>query len=283
LRSRLEQLEAQVLEISSFLSVAESSDGQAAIDEDDSISRHFAELRLQPGTEKHVYFGPNSRFAFLAEYPELSATLRARNQETNRLLDARQTLLDDTPIATGFPFTVLANTDLQTMLPEKSVCNSFLARYLECCNSLFNIIDFDVYFCKQYPLLWSSASPPATILAHTFLMLSIAARSLNEGHWLSNLVSPDGLPGTLKLAQRWKMYGKLSMSQAGLLEKSSVPNIQAILLLAMLEGTDHVRWNLLGMVVNMARIAGLHRNPDVFRELGEKDRNLRRYVGDSVS
>jgi hypothetical protein len=52
-----------------------------------------------------------------------------------------------------------------------------------------------------------------------------------------------------------------------------------MLLLCLLEDGDHTRWNLLGLLGNMARIAGLHRDPNVFSEqIDEKGRIVRRYT-----
>ena len=81
----------------------------------------------------------------------------------------------------------------------------------------------------------------------------------------------------LRAGNRWKKYGELALSQTGLLRQSRIDNMQGTLLLGLLEQEDHVRWNLLGMLGNMARVAGLHRDPNLFQELDEKGRNLRRY------
>ena len=87
----------------------------------------------------------------------------------------------------------------------------------------------------------------------------------------------EGQLGALRLSKRWKKYGQLALSQSNLMHKSSLSNIQALLLLCSLEDVDHVRWNLLGLLANMARIAGLYRNPDAFPQLDDKARILRRY------
>jgi hypothetical protein len=107
-------------------------------------------------------------------------------------------------------------------------------------------------------------------------MVAIAARSLNASSELLPLVSSSGQPGALKAVKRWKSYGQLVLSECGLFRMSSLTNIQGLLLLSSLEDLDHARWNLLGLLCNMARIAGLHRDPDSFKELDEKVRSLRR-------
>lgn len=107
-------------------------------------------------------------------------------------------------------------------------------------------------------------------------MVAIAARSLNASSELLPLVSSDGQLGALKAAKRWKGYGQLALSECNLFRMSSLTNIQGLLLLSSLEDVDHARWNLLGLVYNMARISGLYRNPDCFQELDERVRKLRR-------
>ena len=214
----------------------------------------------------------------MAMYPEVFKLHRVKRQEAWPLMESMKHLLDEEPIATGFPFTILAeDTSLQAMLPAKDVCDRLLVRFLECCNSLYNIVDFDS-FCRKYPQLWGPTPPPTSLLAQTFLMIAIAARSLNPGHWLLSLISPNAQVGSLRCAYQWKKYGELALSQTGLLRKSSIPNIQGTLLLGLLEDEDHVRWNLLGMLGNMSRVAGLFRDPEIFeREVDEEGRNLRRY------
>jgi Fungal specific transcription factor domain len=111
----------------------------------------------------------------------------------------------------------------------------------------------------------------------TFLMLAIAARSLNQNDILLPDISTEGLPGALKASNRWKKYGQMASAENDLFRRSSLANVQAMLLLCMLEDGDHVRWNLLGATGNMARIAGLHRDPRVFKDIEESDRVLRRF------
>jgi hypothetical protein len=271
LRSRLEELEAQVREITSLAAPREEKPG-----EDDSIIRQFAELQLRPEVGQ-VYQGPRSQSAMVAGCPELERLFNAFEREGGKWMDGTaKMMLEDDPIITSFPFPVVSDVNLRVMLPEKYICDRILARYFDSCNTIYDIIEFETYFGEQYPLLWSFESPPTVLLAHTFLMLAIGARSLNDGHWLTNLISPDGQAGTTKLSQRWRKYGQLALSQSGLLEKSNVANIQAVLLLGILEDVGHVRWNMLGMVANMATIAGLHRDPDVFKRLDENKRDLRR-------
>jgi hypothetical protein len=107
-------------------------------------------------------------------------------------------------------------------------------------------------------------------------MVAIAARSLNPSSELLPLLSSEGQRASLKTAKRWKSYGQLVLSECNLFRMSSLSNIQGLLLLSSLEDVDHARWNLLGLLCNMARISGLHRDPDTFKELDEKVRNLRR-------
>jgi hypothetical protein len=217
----------------------------------------------------------------MANFPEIFDLHKVKKKEAHSLLESSDYLLKEEPIVTGFPFTILASeTNLKSMLPGKDLCDRLLVRYLECCNVLYDIIDFENYG-EQYPLLWAPQPPPASLLAKTFLMIAIAARSLNPGHWLLPLISPDGHVGALRVANRWKKYGQLALSQTNLLRKSSIANIQGMLLLGLLEEGDHVRWNLLGMLGNMARVAGLFRNPSIFKELDDHAQDLRRYnLGD---
>jgi hypothetical protein len=284
LRARLENLETQVREITSSLAAAESNNQSESPEEtpevpneDFSLIENFARLRLEKKDGKQVYYGPNTPFAIIASHPEVFEMYKIKRREAWPLIKSNRQLLDDEPIATGFPFTILApDASLQSFLPEKSLCDQLVVRYLDCCNSLYPIIDFETY-CEQYPLLWSEQPPPTWLLAQTFLIIAIAARSLNPGHWLLAQIFSNGQLGALRAGNRWKKYGELALSQTGLLRKSRIDNMQGTLLLGLLEQEEHVRWNLLGMLGNMARVAGLHRDPNIFQELDEKGRNLRRY------
>jgi hypothetical protein len=226
-----------------------------------------------------MYYGPNSRFAISHGFPEIfQARKKDKKSCKNAFHKELGALLSDETIVTGFPFAGLSPaTQLHAMLPERYLCDQLVARYFECSNSLFNVVDSDHYW-DQYPDIWSiTPSPPASLLALTFFIVAIAARSLNEGHPLLTLISSEGMPGALKAASRWKKYGQMSLSQTCLFRTSSLTNIQAMLLLSIIEDADHVRWNMLGLVGNMARLGGLHRDPNVFQELDDSDRSLRRY------
>jgi hypothetical protein len=193
-----------------------------------------------------------------------------------------ESLLEDeeNPVQIAFPFSTLSSmNDLQALLPNKSLCDILLNRYFECSNSLFPILGMNIVSWEHYHDLWSTTSPtPYSALAIVFFAIAIAARSLNPNHEILSLISPDGQAGALKKSRRWKSYGQLALGQNDMLKKSSLRNIQALLLLCILEDSDSVRWNLLGMLGNMSRIVGLHRDPDVFRDqLDEKGRNTRRY------
>jgi hypothetical protein len=274
LRARLEYLEAQVREISSSLAAAGST---LEPDDDVGIIEQFSRLRLRSKDDRAIFYGPNCRYGIVTEYPEIFNMHRRKKGEMCQLMKNTSQLLNDELPVTGFPFNVLsADFNLQVMLPGRSLCDRLIARYFECCNSLFTVIDSCNYW-EQYASVWSTTSqPPKAYLAITFLMIAIAARSLNDGHELLPEISSEGMVGSLRVAKRWKIYGQLAVSQNNLMQKSSLGNIQVLLLLCSLEDQDHVRWNLLGLLGNMARIAGLYRDPDAFAELDDKARNLRR-------
>jgi len=226
--------------------------------------------------EKTVYYGPNARFAIAHEFPEIFKG-HGKRTRCKEMWRSTEELLRDESIITGFPFASLSTMpDLLAFLPIRDLCDQLVGRYFECCNSVFNIIDADDYW-EEYRQLWANdPSPRNSFLSITFFIIAIASRSLNEGHQLVSRVSSEGVPGALKAANRWKKYGELALSQTGLLNKSSVYLIQALLLLSILETEDHTRWNLLGLIGNMARVAGLHRDPNVFPALGDKERAVRR-------
>jgi hypothetical protein len=205
-----------------------------------------------------------------------------KRKEACEIMTSMDLLLEDNAnsIQLAFPFSTLPSMDdLQALLPNKSLCDILLNRYYECSNSLFPVLGMNMGSWEQYDDLWSKTSPtPVSLLAIAFFAISIAARSLNPNHEILDLISPDGQIGALKMSRRWKSYGQLALSQNDMLRKSSLRNIQALLLLCILEEVDAVRWNLLGMLGNMSRIVGLHRDPNVFREqLDEKGRKTRRY------
>ena len=278
LRARLEYLEAQVREICSSLAESDAPRSQESPEEVEiSLADQFSKLRLVKKDDRALYYGPNCRYGIISEFPEI------HRRPYNKACELRREvyrLMQDDEVVTGFPFNVVSSTDpgLVALLPEKSLCEKLLRRYFDCCNSIFTVIDMDSY-CELYSLLWSTTKPPPkSALGLTFLMLAIAARSLNASNELLQLVSSDGQQlGALKAAKRWKRYGQLALSECNLFQMSSLTNIQGLLLLSSLEDLDHARWNLLGLVCNMARIAGLYRDPDCFQELDQKVRNLRRY------
>jgi hypothetical protein len=249
------------------------------------LVQQFAKLRVWSKDDNTVFYGPNSRFSIMAEYPEIIKLAKSQRKEKHGDCDQairthRECPWSD-PFPTGFPFGYGSGAtiaDLQASLPDRNVCERLLVRYFECSNSLFAIVDPDLMNWEQYSTLWSTTTPPSlSLLAIGFFIIAIAAQSLNAGHDLLAEITPDGPAGALKLSKMWKAYGQMALSQNHLLKRSSLRNIQAMLLLCLLEDGDHVRWNLLGMLGNMARIAGLHRDPNVFSEqIDEKGRMVRR-------
>ena len=282
LRTRLEFLEAQVREITASLASAESPDKSTTSEEgpDLSLLESFSKLRVKPRDDTAVYYGPNCRYGIISEYPEafkLKFHLKKR-QEMCDLMHTRWSLLKDDVIPTGFPFNVmLPDESLPAMLPDKFLCDQLIYQYFERCNSLFTIIDLHP-FTEIYDRIWTEGPKPSMrTLSCTFFMIALAAHSLNEGHPLLEYLSSEGQAGALKLARRWKICGEMALSQIDPLRRTTVSNIKVLLLLLLLEDIDHVRWNMLGLLVNMARMTGLYRNPDVFDELDERSRLLRRY------
>lgn len=279
LRARLEQLESQVHEISQYLAAAEKTGQKDEEDPEVDLVQQFDKLRVRTKDDKAVYYGPNSRFAIMTEFSDIIKL--HKRKEACELMKSINSLMEDNanPIQIAFPLSTLPSVDdLQALLPNKSLCDILLNRYYECSNSLFPVLGMNMVNWEHYDDLWSRTSPtPVSLLAIAFFAISIAARSLNPDHEVLALISPDGQAGALKMSRRWKSYGQLALSQNDMLKTSSLRNIQALLLLCILEEVDAVRWNLLGMLGNMSRIVGLHRDPDVFREqLDEKSRKTRR-------
>jgi Fungal specific transcription factor domain len=285
LRARLEYLEAQVQEISSSIATAESNSTPPEpeaepepdpLEADIDLIDQFSRLRLRQ--DRHVYYGPNCRYGLIMEFPEIFAQ---HKHDEDKALKHKCKEDDDSYYfpSTSFPFNSISTTDndLQAMLPPKILCDRLIGRYFECSNSLFCVIEPAVYW-QYYPLLWASQSTPQTrpLLAITFLMMAIAARSLNEGNEILNMISAEGQTGALNLSRRLKKVGQLALSQNGLFQRSSLSNIQCTLLLFYLEDREYVRYNMLGMLVTMAKIAGLYRNPEVFSELDAVQRQIRR-------
>jgi hypothetical protein len=246
-------------------------------DTDITLIEQFSKLRVRQ--DRAVYYGPNCRYALITEFSEIFSPPKKKRVEVCELLKNIYNLLkDETFSVTSFPFDVISSTEssLHAMLPQKTVCDRLVERYFVCCDSVFTIVGANSYW-EHYLLMWSAESPPKGLLALTFLMIAIAARSLNEGHELLHLVSTEGQVGALKMSQRWKKIGQLALSQNSLFQRSSITNIQAVLLLCLLEDQYYVRWNLMGLLGSMTKIAGLYRDPDAFQELDENGRNTRRY------
>lgn len=276
LRTRLEYLEAQVREISSTLSIADASHTpESPEDAEISLTDQFSKLRIKKKDDRALYYGPNCRYGIIAEFPEIHRRNWDKSCEFRHQI--HKLMHDDDNLVTGFPFNVVSvDSSLVALLPEKTLCDKLVRRYFDSCNTIFTVIDFNSY-CESYSLIWSTTPPPPkSLLAITFLMVAIAARSLNASSELLALVSSNGQIGALKAAKRWKQYGQLALSDCNLFRMSSLTNIQGLLLLSSLEDADLARWNLLGLVCNMARISGLHRDPDSFEEFDEKVRKLRR-------
>ena len=278
LRARLEYLETQVQEISATLAAAKSNQQFDSTDETDiPIAEQFSKLKIHAKDDNTVYYGPNCRYGIVMEYPDVLQMHRKRNENCKLFGHTNQLLEDNFPTST-FPFSVFSTDfNLQAMLPERILCDRLIVRYFECCDSLFAVIDTKAYW-EQYSLLWSTTTTPAmSHFAITFFMIAIAARSLNDGHELLPAISSEGQIGALRFSKRQKKFGQLALSQNKLLQKSSIKNIQATLLLCLLEDQEYIRWNLLGLLGNMARIAGLYRDPNSFQELDDTTRNIRRY------
>ena len=237
----------------------------------------FSKLRIHTKDDNTVYHGPNCQYGIIMEYPEVFQNYRKRKETCELFGHANQLLGDDFPTST-FPFNILSiDFDLQAMLPERTLCDRLIVRYFEYCNSLLTVIDADAYW-EQYSLVWSTTTTPAmSQLAITFFMIAIAARSLNNGHELLPAISSEGQVGSLRFSERWKKFGQLALSQNKLLQKSSITNIQATFLLCSLEDQGYIKWNLIGLLGNMARLVGLYRDPNSFQDLDDKTRDLRRY------
>jgi len=271
-----------VREITASIAAAESPDKSTTSEEgpDLSLLESFSKLRLRTKDDKAVYYGPNCRYGIISEYPEAFKLLHVKKRkEVCDLMQTRWSLLKDDVIPTGFPFNVMLLDDaLPSMLPDKLICDQLIYRYFEACNPLFTIID-SPHYMELYDRLWTEGpKAPMQMLSITFFMLAMAAHSLNEGHPLLGFLSAEGQAGALKLARRWKIYGEMALGQIDPLRKTTISNIKAVLLLCLLEDADHVRWNMIGLVVNSARMTGLYRNPDVFDELDDRSRAQRRYV-----
>jgi len=271
-----------VREITASIAAAESPDKSTTSEEgpDLSLLESFSKLRLRARDDKAIYYGPNSRYGIISEYPEAFKLLQfKKRKEMCDLMQTRWSLLKDDVIPTGFPFNVMLLEDaLPAMLPDKPICDQLIYQYFEASNPLFTIVDMP-HFMELYDRLWTQGTKiPMQMLSCTFFMLAIAAHSLNEGHPLLGFLSAEGQAGALKLARRWKIYGEMALGQIDPLRKTTLTNIKAILLLCLLEDADQVRWNMIGLVVNMARMTGLYRNPDVFEELDDRTRAQRRYA-----
>jgi hypothetical protein len=284
LRARLEYLEAQVQEISSNLAnveVKQEPPDSPDEMEQQAIIEQMARLKLRTKDDRATYFGPNCRYGIVGEYPEIFTLLAHKRHSRDKC--PRDTAESDPDIfqdlaLSAFPFNVYTGQlDLQAMLPQRSLCDQLVARYFLCSNAIFNVIDQDTFYTEQYPAVWSTPSAPAGHIALVFLMIAIAARSLNPGHPLLPMLSASGQPVALVWARKWRKYGHLAVSQNKLMQRSSLVSIQAVLLLALGTEEDNVRFNSIGLVANMAKIGGLFRDPSKFSDLDDKVSNLRRY------
>jgi hypothetical protein len=250
--------------------------------ETQAIIEQMARLKLRTKDDRAMYFGPNCRYGMVGEYPDIFTVLAHKRHDRDKC--PRETAESDSDIfqdlaLSAFAFNVYTGRlDLQAMFPQRLLCDQLVARYFLCSNALFNVIDQDTFFAEQYPAVWSTPSAPAGPVALVFLMISIAARSLNPGHPLLPMLSADGQPGTLIWSRKWRKYGHLAVSQNGLMQRSSLVSIQALLLLAIGTEGDNVRWNLIGLVANMGKLGGLFRDPSKFTDLDDKTCNLRRYA-----
>jgi len=244
--------------------------------ETNAIIEQMSRLKLRTKDDKSLYLGPNCRYGMVQEFPEIFANLHKAQNQKCHLMEERE-VYEDMPFS-AFPFNVYSGEiSLEAMLPERPLCDQLIARYFLCCNSVFDIIDSDTFYTEQYPAIWSSPSESSGQLALVFLMIAIAARSLNPGHQLLPMLSDKGQAGAMSWSRRWTKYGHLALSQKKFMHRSSLTSIQAMLLLALVAAADNIRWNLIGLVTNMAKIGGLFRDPSKFPDLDDKTRDLRRY------
>lgn len=284
MRSRLEYLEAQVREISSNLANVEVK--QEPPDSPDEVEQQaiieqMARLKLRTKDDRATYFGPNCRYGMVGEYPEIFMAAHKRSSHDKCPKDTAESdpdIFQDLALS-AFPLNIYTGTDhiLQAMLPQRPLCDQLVARYFLCSNAIFNIIDQDTFYAEQYPAVWSTTNAPAGNIALVFLMIALAARSLNPGHPLLAMLSASGQPGALRWSRKWRKYGHLAMSQNKLMHRSSLVSIQAVLLLSLGTEEENIRFNSIGLVANMAKIGGLFRDPSKFTNLDEKICNLRRY------
>jgi hypothetical protein len=73
-------------------------------DANDEPLQQFAKLRIST-KDKAVYYGPNSRFAFVSDYPEIFKTKTKNKMVCREVLKSMDDLLADEQLSTGFPFT----------------------------------------------------------------------------------------------------------------------------------------------------------------------------------
>lgn len=261
------------------MSAAESESPNGEQEPDVAMIEQFSKLRIIKKDDKMIHLGPNCRYGFLYEHPEIFKAGKPKKESCETCKWSGYGLDDSVLVTTGFPFDVLrADYGLRNMLPTRELCDKLVTRYFECCNSLFNVIDMGAYW-GQYSLMWNTPTlPTSSPLAITFFMLAIAARSLNPGHELIPLISSEDQIGVLRVSRMWKQYGQLTLSQLQFLKRSSIATIQALLLLCLSEDEDQERWNTLGLLGSMAKAAGLYRDPDRLDELDNQQRAIRRYI-----
>jgi len=147
LRARLEELEAQVREISTSLMAAETAEQADPTEEPDmAMIEQFTKLYIQPKHDGVVCYIPSKRRGISTGYSEIFKTHKAHYKDACELQKTnRQLLADDFPM-TDFPFYVItSNYHLEARLPDQPLGDKLVTRYFECCNSVFNIIDLDIY------------------------------------------------------------------------------------------------------------------------------------------
>ena len=89
------------------MAAAETAERKEEEDPEVDLVQRFDKLRVRSKDDKAVYYGPNSRFAIMAEF--IDVIKMHRKKEACELIKNRESLLEDerNPVQIAYPFSTL--------------------------------------------------------------------------------------------------------------------------------------------------------------------------------
>lgn len=185
----------------------------------------------------------------------------------------QQQLSPQTAMSTGFPFfeTSTASTihELLSLLPEVSVCEYLLERYIHVYSSLFHILHEPTFreehqqFMKQK----RNDSVSLSFVALLYVIQGLAIATLEEDDAeLKGYMQYHGIQTLEQVSHLFLSQAKKCLVAENFMVNHSITTLQALILLVYgishLQGSTGIAWPILGLSVNIAVSLGCHIDGD---------------------